>query len=215
MLRALKRTVQSFTGPAYQAEVNEPQFTPDVAKLESYYFQNVFICNQFMRGCSKFRDTLEGNCVKQFSGFTHDKNFVMWMKDLGRESVVFPMQMGPEQMFGKPGETLFGPMAKLLGNVYTMRADQIFKLDELHENGIQFVRSRIKIDIPFVVRNGRALGDLSIQSIPAWAYIGNVSYWSEVINPTSKVYRPVSLYKAKADGDPYYFYSEKREQSRR
>lgn len=209
MLRALLKPFQS-QRPTF--EVEQTPFSPDLAKLEEYFFQNVFIYGEMMRGCQKFSQLLEGNCVKMCNGFTHEDKYVMWMKDLGTESKVFALPIMPDQQMGRG--SLFGIPAKLLGHVYAMRADQIKKLDEYLMNGVEFKRERIKIEVPYVRKHGRTLGDLEVKIIPAWAYIGNTSYWVEQMDPLNERCRGVKHYSNKHSG-LYYFYSEAQEQKRR
>lgn len=201
-----------------QPVVNYTPFTPDMWKLEEYYFQNVFIYNEMMKGCSKFGQFLDGNSVKLSAAFTKDDHYVLWQKKLGEYSTTFALPMSEDQMLGNT--TLFGAPAKILGQVYAMRADQIKKLDEHLENGIQFVRKRIKIEIPYSyvnrsrderIVNGNNAPERKLKVIPAWAYIGRLDYWSEQIDPQGKRFSPVKKYIVGESGEPYYFYAEKLE----
>lgn len=212
MLKALMKPFDRWmASQSPTIQVESTPFTPDLWKLDTYFFQNVFVYNQFMRGCEQYKHVMDGHVVKQFSAFTHDDNYVMWMKDLGLESQAFALPIGPEQVHGST--SLFGLPAKVLGQVYTMRPNQIVKLDEVMQNGVMYTRQRIKVDVPYARRNGKTIMDVEVKTIPCWAYIGRLDYWAEQLNPTDKRHHPVKMYNTKQDREPYYFYSEKNEQN--
>lgn len=214
MIQGLLRKIGfDISSSQYQPEVELTPFTPDLWKLEQYFFQNVFIYNELMKGCSRFSEVMDGNAVKLSVAVTKEDNYVMWMKDLGYLSQAFVLPIGPEHKMGM-GSTL-GIPGKIMGHLYSMRPSQIKRLDDEMQNGIMFKRKRIKIEIPFRYKQGRTTGELQSVVIPAWSYIGNIPYWLEQMDPLNKRCRPVTKYFPRTQIGSYYYYAEKYEKQKR
>lgn len=193
-------------------------YTPDVARLEQFYLQNVFIYNEFMRGCHQFKPVMEGNVRKLGAAFTRQDNFTLWKKNLGDVSEAFAMELFEEHRFGN--SSFFGPPARLLGHIYTMRPYQVMALDKCMLNGVAFKRKRIKVDIPYSLPEdmndpAESARLRRVESINVWAYIGNMDYWSNQMDPKRQRFSPVSTYSIKGEDNPYYFYAQRLEASRK
>ncbi len=182
------------------------KYTPDYWKLCQYYFQNVFICDSQMYGCSQHNQLLAGNSKRHFSCFTQQKLVMMQSG-----AFVAKMEVEEDQIFGK--NSVFGETAHILGQFYSVRPDTIRKLDMHYQNTVMFKRKRIKFTVSYRERDGRSVSERKFETISGWAYMANQEHWVEKFRNNET--RPVSVYQnhdLRSDRlMRYYYYVEKRE----
>jgi len=135
-------------------------------------------------------------------------------------------------MLNTSGLTLprFPPPLKIRGEIHAIQPYQFRELDNLKDNGVQFVRQRVKLlvphrpvyKIPERYSNGKpiplmtdqfSLGEERVTPITAWMYIGVPEYWDELMDAgynAAHLFTTVEHYK---DRRPWLqeYYSMKRE----
>lgn len=162
---------------------SDAKYTPDISYLEKHEYQNVFFSDDLMRG-GRHHDLVASAsktgekplwCGYTFHPFHH------YIKNLGKFS--FPVMLkDPIPNFTRwPAEKL-----KVWGEIYSVRPYRFKELDTLRENGVQFERQRIIVQIPdFKIRSGghsplpRPDKIDRVTTIAVWAYVGIQKYWDD------------------------------------
>lgn len=158
--------------------------TPDVAFLESLEHQLVFVADEFMSVNPKASVLEKLKAKKEFECFSKE-TYTVYQKRLGRESFPIPLSV----------EHKTAPSLQVKGELYSMRSTALFELDKYKENGVQFQRIRVPVNIPvsrykwFKDRKhaeneaGKPLGRsrLLVSSEQftkqVWMYVGIEEYW--------------------------------------
>ena len=180
----------SFAKKLFRPEIIDPEAeawhrqyrrTPDLWYLSQHARQLVFISDDFKMGLPK-HDLIEGQEPIHPSCYTLH-NFTVYKKDLGTHSFPLPFEEGIDfQIHGwyKP------ELARIKGELYALPSHYIWKvLDIEKENGLQFVRKRVSITVPWrEVRYDGLLPFISkdyIRTIRAWMYVARPEYWDDYI----------------------------------
>ena len=190
MFDILKRR-QNFENLTSLVEIDRltPQHTPDMWKLEEVGYTWVFVCDECQAGHRK-HDLVEGGASGMepfFAGYTAEKmgflikrlekmSFPIPFKDLSDNEL--PVWMGKER--------------RIRGEMYGMTAEMIKKLDDYKQNGVQFERMRVNINVPYYkkkrIRSQTYNGTWSVDyqrskdyivTIPAMMYIARPEYWMD------------------------------------
>lgn len=200
MFKAIRRLLpgQHQIDPALLWEAqNEIQFSPDIAWLEQYQTQLVFVVDDLQSHFKNHSLMSDGLCAGLGHAFTRDP-FLMWKKPLGLES--FPIPIVPNanntsivRWYPKP--------AIIKGELYAIRPYAFLALDKHRANGVQFQRRRIRLNYPFheVKKSDDPIFDPNKTALSrtelklhqriflserwyanpsAWMYIGREDYWS-------------------------------------
>ena len=196
-----------------------PTYTPDVPFLETRPYWRVFVVDELMTP-HFMHQQLGDDAEKRMDAFSMDK-FSMWKKDQGNASQIIPL------------ETKFAnvPFLHVMGQLWKVSTPRLFVLDTMKENGVEFIRKRVRLAIPYHYAeiNGeettiRRFMDTSLQ---AWMYVGNDDVWKNrllkgtKINTTSgwehttgrivdgRSYTPVRSYIPKNPllAENYYYYA--------
>lgn len=167
--------------------------TPDIWKLEQSMYQLIFIPDDMMRG--KHNNKLiadagrDGEVPVHPACFTLER-FTFWKKDLGVESFGIPL---PKE-FEPTGYLRVRPTpAKIKGQLYAILSPRIIKLDIHRQNGLQFVRSRQDISLPYrdVTFNSEhpipKISEYRLRTESAWMYVGIPEYWDGLISDMFQV----------------------------
>jgi len=113
--------------------------------------------------------------------FTVDQTFSMWHHE--GQPIVFQ----EKRVKGVPklGSIFKGEPARIRGIALQVRPYQLYKLDALVQNMVQFERKRVTIDIPYheVLYTGKdrliTTGEQHFKKIHAFMYLGLPSYWGD------------------------------------
>lgn len=178
--------------------------TPDIAKLEEYEYQLLFACDETQIRHVK-HNLIEGGIYK-CPGFTQS-GYNYWQPETPFLPVVPMKATGYRNPI--PG---YPPIAKIKGQLFAIRPQRFISLDNYKENGVQFLRERVKLIVPY--RAVKWLSDPSIAPldmepyaieqgnpyiangnvpsmyttkekvviIRAWMYIGVPEYWDKLIS---------------------------------
>lgn len=182
-------------------------YTPDVAVLQRRTDWFLFVPDTMML---KHRDHLKLGCsaFKMLDAISEDK-FTFWKKDLGEVIQTIPLT----ERFGHT------PYANIRGEAFLVKPQTLFRLDTERKNGIEFIRKRVKLKIPYrkvlkVQVTDRAMYEWAINNtdyhegqLNAWMYQGNPEYWSDLIDGGYS-YTPVKSFTPNNPRlEPYYYFT--------
>lgn len=171
-------------------KVEDWHWTPDQWKLEQFFETPVFIPDDMKTGGKNHdivRDITPGGIPLNPIVYTHNK-FLAFKRDLGKEHST-ALIMPPEyQASGFITKGTSPHPGKIQGELYSVYANKLYLLDKHMQNGVKFVRQRVKITYPWrYVSYGKEhpLPRISAHSysdrLTAWMYIGIPSYWDPMI----------------------------------
>lgn len=183
----------------------ETRYTPDVAKLEEFEYQLYFACDDTQRGHPK-HNLLDGDY--KCPGFTQ-QSFNYWFPEVPWDEPSVPMEAEGylNALKGMP------PIAKIKGEIHKVRPSTLISLDIEKQNGIQFLRKKVRIvvphralkwvhdvntippDVEYVADNGLGLTKERVCVLRAWMYVGIPEYWDKLLNMYS--FHSVDTYEAK------------------
>lgn len=182
------------TPQEFYAELQKTKYTPDLAELEQYAWQAIFVCDEFKRKHMK-HDLLGEDAQYQYPAYTQ-KKYQFWDPiDPTEHLVPFEVSMMTKHVVGFP------PIANIKGEVFLIRPRQFLLLDEWKQNTVQFNRRRVRVVVPNRsikwVRdrsqhhffnspeqfyNNKTLTDDEVVTIVrAWMYEGNPSHYDAII----------------------------------
>lgn len=116
--------------------------TPDIAKLEEYEYQLLFACDETQTKHLKHTLIEDGNYV--CPAFTQ-ASFNYWLP----ETPFMPPVPMEGTGYGKYMMPNAPPTAKIKGELHAIRPYQFKELDRYKENGVQFIRRRVKLIVPY------------------------------------------------------------------
>lgn len=196
-----------------------PTYTPDVPFLETRPYWRLFVVDEMMTP-HFMHQQLGDDAEKRMDAFSMDK-FSMWKKDQGNASQIIPL------------ETKFArvPFLHVRGQLWKVSTPRLFVLDSLKENGVEFIRKRVRLAIPY--HYSEVQGEEAVTrrfmdtSLQAWMYVANDAVWKPrllrgtKINVTSgweqytgriidgRTYMPVNSFVPKNPllAENYYYYA--------
>lgn len=186
---------------------HETQYTPDIATLESYKYQIVFVVDEFKRGFPAHELISSGRCVSLGRAYTRDP-FLCWKKPDGANSFPIPIIATDETVSVVPW---FPRPSKIKGELYAISSSTMRKLDTHRKNGVQFTRQRVRLTYPYrqLKRNEyifppswefisktelamhmaefpeQTLTEFLYHHPSAWMYIGRTTYWEHQFGETA------------------------------
>ena len=186
---------QSWFGKLHPHSVD--RFTPDLAELEMRSHHLLFAYHD-----PKVEET------RLAVGLTSSTNFVMYKKDLGKESFPIALRPNEDQKFGN--SSFLGDPARVCGNLYLVPTKVIKDLDSRTLNGVWFQREKVSIDIPNRKLNcSNTPGPMILDVIDAWMYVARMDYWNEQLDGKNVLFKKVALRPANNEIiGKYYFYNE-------
>lgn len=170
----------------------ETKYTPDIAVLEQHEWQLYFAHDETQSG--HLKHDLLGESKYQMPGFTQ-KSFNYW--DGGPVFGAVPLEATG---FIKPLPG-WPDIAKIKGQIFLIRPKAFLTLDDYKENGVQFVRTKGRVIVPY--RLTKFLHDTSYPDIElewvseqghigltkekvcvikAWMYTGVPAFWDKLIS---------------------------------
>jgi hypothetical protein len=178
------------------------KYTPDIIKLEQSQAQLLFVCDETMRE-HREHHLLEVDGVKDHcDAFTVDF-FSMFKKKLGLETIAFPLGV----------RFMTAPWARIRGELYEVPTNVIPNpfclLDTYHENGVQSIRVRVNLIVPYYRRvyGQEPSHKVRYEKIRAWMYVGIPLQWHDLID-NGYHFTPVKTFTPnKPNSSPYYHFT--------
>lgn len=186
--------------------MNESQedcsFTPDIAKLERYKYQLIFVYDEMMLGHDQHK-TLNSEADRLSKAITKNK-YTLWKRKLGKQSY-------PVAMDQKYHNLLLAPIK---GELYRMRPRHFILLDSYKDNGVRYYRKRIDVIVPWreVIRHKTTNVVITRAErrteVKAWMYIGVPDFWDEIID-AGFMSSPVRCFQPNdPKASPYYMFTK-------
>lgn len=205
LTQAIRTIVPSYgySQPAreeFLAELERTKFTPDIAVLEEYEWQAIFVTDELKKKFLK-HDLLGPDKDYCFPAFTQ-KAYHYWQSNQPWEGAIpFECSQLRNHIVGWP------PIGKIKGEVYLIRPQAFLDIDAYKQNTVQYVRDRIRLVVPFrriewrkdiydkafgplepnghfpVDYNGKATLTTPehTYTVRAWFYSGKPEYWDPII----------------------------------
>lgn len=170
------------------------RFTPDISQLEEAEFRLFFFPDDFRRDCLSYPKVMEHSAFEAMA-FTKDP-FNFYVKNNGDSLLPIALEAKTPSNFVKN--------APIFGELHSVRSSHIPMLDIHRQNGVQFIRKRVKITLPFryLIRgnedeDGRelprvlqgkehlldpVLSSEKLAEIKPWMYVGNPDYWNPLLD---------------------------------
>ncbi len=200
MLEALKFWGKPAT--PVQRPVFDWDWTPDQTKLEQFFQQLLFVADDMKIGGKNHDLLMEITPTKTPENpvvYTHNK-FLCYKQDLGKHHSTAILMPPEYQQSGFVNDWDRPYPCKVRGELYAVQSNKLYLLDKHMQNGVKFVRQRVRISYPWrYVAYGKEhpLPKISPHSytdrITAWAYIGVPHYWDPNIGGVlAKAMTPVS-----------------------
>lgn len=165
--------------------------TPDALRLTEQQFQLLFVADRMKVGFSQY------SLISEHSAFVclafTQKDFNFYHRKLPFIDDLVPLPADPPSGFV--------PNAKIFGELHSVESLRLTELDNIKENGVQFIRTRVPLVVPYRQmiledyqdEEGRPLpialqgkrGVLSPQRVhlvKAWMYVGNPDYWTPMLD---------------------------------
>lgn len=200
---AVRKIVPSYGLPDASAMLHQSmaltKFTPDIDILEGYEWQLVFVADELKKDHAKHH--LMGVEAKyNFPAFTQ-KSFTYWTGPPWDSPI--PMRAEHDSILSR----IVGmpPVAKIKGEIYSIRPRSFIDLDTYKENTVQFQRERVRLVVPYrkllwlrdkdldpLFKVQQALGQAALTKsimhtpettciIKAWMYIGRPAFWDPLL----------------------------------
>jgi hypothetical protein len=176
-----------------------PAFTPDIARLQQYKVQLLFVYDECMK--QHQRHSLIQPAEFQCTAFTEGQ-FSLWKKKLGKESFPIPLNTSSSM----------APHSIIKGELWAIPPDNLVQLDNHKLNTVQFIRKRVRLIVPYTqqvwardrdtsarIYNLATPPNSSILQVPrtalikAWMYVGIDSFWDDQLD-AGYLFSPVRNY---------------------
>lgn len=194
-------------------ELSQTKFTPDIARLEQYEWQLLFVVDELKKDHIK-HDLLGVERALKFPGYTQ-KPFRFWMpNDPTMSPIPTETSEGHNVLNNIVG---WPPAVKIKGELWKIRSQQFITLDTYKQNTVQFSRKMVRIIVPhravvwlkdhnldpeFGVQDPTARRDYSGSSIKhskeivtiirCWMYVAKPTFWDPII--TAYDFSPVETF---------------------
>ena len=185
MFQALRKLLPGSTPPA--SGPHDWDFTKDQWVLEQFIQQLLFIpkgMEDLIQDIPEEDDVF----VKEINDSVYtDANFLAYKWDVGADreySLVMPGDFKPSGFFGNGTPP---PPARVRGSLHLVWADKMFYLDKAQQNGVKYVRQRIRVIYPYrqVTYSKTSpiptISNHCFKMITAWVYVGVPAYWDDRI----------------------------------
>lgn len=193
--------------PEFLIEANRRnRFTPDIGLLERHPFQMVFVYDELRRDGHQYKDLLSEHSAYAGTAFTK-WNYTLLRQELGEASRGIMLD----------ANYTYPKARKVKGEVLFVESKRISWLDTYKENGIQFLRQKIVVLVPYydqvrlpsLQEGGRHKSEYEavfgqgrvnvkvpkMQEHHVWAYMAIPEYWDPLLD-NGYIYRAVDLFQA-------------------
>jgi len=138
--------------------IEKRKYSPDIAQLEQFEHQLVFVCDELMP-LHRNHGLVEGY-TDTWTAFTLNP-YTMFKKKLGEQS--WPVVL--DKKFSQV------PFTHVKGELYALRPGRFKELDTYYKNGVDIVRRRVMLLVPYLYRNTQEARLVAGEEIlPAWTY---------------------------------------------
>jgi hypothetical protein len=149
------------------------QFTPDILDIQQLYAVNVFVYNECMASGPK-HTTLGPNAKYGGLAYTESSDFVLYKKELGNETFPIAFPVTDEQKIGM--STLIGDPGQVMGEVWSIRPDDLISLDYYMLNTVRFNRKPVNITIPYRADTNSEFEPVTKE---VFMYVGDLDHWKD------------------------------------
>lgn len=181
------------------------QYTQDMATIEQFKFQLLFVPDRMMRSHPDYGLIAEHSfCLGRT--FTV-KPFAMYKRCLAKETYPIPLEAKGEVEAYDPfriGEHMQVP-CRIGGELHSVRPYQFFELDKYKENGVKFERKRVPLVVHHHVRTTSNELKARVTIAKAWMYVGIPEYWEPQLD-AGNLFKPVRRYQARNTNLGWYTY---------
>lgn len=180
------------------------QFTPDYPQLSQKKSHLVFIHDDMMQTQQNHKLVVDGS-LSGFYPFTYGyttRRFSFVKKELALKS--FPVALDLRDTSELPA--FMANTSRIRGEIYAVRPQTLIDLDTHRQNGVQFQRTRVNINIGTRKlrrhnRNEKAghpnveyvLGKEEMFSQQCWMYIGREDYWKDQLEAGFFDFKPIDI----------------------
>lgn len=225
MLGLLKKIIPSRHGPDAQWIAEASQVypnTPDLTWLSRRPFHLLFVYGSQMRGHPQHELVIEHGAYSA-TAYT-DGKFSMWKKRLGKAS--FPIAL--EGSGWRRPDWDVPKHARVQGELYALKWEQLLELDKHFQNTLEFERKRIPLLIPYHKlysipgtplqlqieeslgmphKNSVVTTEKQVENVRAWVYIGKPEFWDDQLE---HYFAPVDVFRSRVGwiNDYYAFTKE-------
>jgi hypothetical protein len=183
---ALRKEIQA------ESVLSGAEFTPDIFHLEQFKSQLLFVHDD-MAQLQPNHDLIKEGSLSGFYPFNYGyttKSYSFLKKNLGLKS--FPIALDIPIDVANQLPTYMSEEYRIRGELYAIRPLQFLKLDTHRQNGVQFIRRRVNINIGYkklyhhsitdskgVYHSEYNLGKEQMLTVQAWMYVGREEYWRD------------------------------------
>lgn len=179
------------------------QFTPDYHIIGARKGNLVFIHDDMMMGQPNHELVRYGlSGFKPFAyGYT-TKHFSFVKKNLGLKS--FPIAVDLRDSSNMPMHV--AQTSRIRGEIYALRPQTIITLDTHRQNGVQFKRVPVNINVGsqkmrrshWFDAEGRTQFEYSLDkeemvTVPCWMYVGREEYWKDQLESEFFSFKPIDI----------------------
>lgn len=182
----------------------EAEFTPDLWMLEQKKSHLVFIHDDMMQ-TQPNHSMVQAQSLSGFYPFCYGytaRRYSFVKKNLGLQS--FPIALNLRETDNLP--YWMADSQRLRGEVYAIRTPGIIALDNHRQNGVQFERLKVMINIGHrknykhtttdskgIVHIDYSLGKEEMTSVMAYMYVGREDYWKDQLEAGFFDFTPVPI----------------------
>jgi len=202
--RAARQHQDSFL--RYLEDLPRPEFTPDLWLLEQKK-AHLFFIHDDMAQLQPFHDLVKAGSLSGFYpmnyGYTA-KKFTFVKKNLGLKSFPIALDLPFEDREKLP--QYMSNEHRIRGEIYAIRPRQIVELDNHRQNGVQFQRIRVNINIGFrkLMRHsitsstGKKYSEYNLTkeemiSQEMCMYVGRRDYWMDQLESGFFDFQPIDI----------------------
>lgn len=187
-----------------------PHRTPDIGELEAQFFNPIFVCDEMMMNSDVHKDfIIPGSATGYFPISTcyTSKKFYFVEKNLGKSS--FPIAFESLENDGELPVHL-ARKSRIRGELFYLRGCQFIHLDNYKINGVQFLRKKVRVHIPYFkimrehwfneygnIQNNWLRTPEHVVSVEAHMYVGVEEYWKDQLFAETGFFdfKPVTVFK--------------------
>lgn len=182
-----------------------PEFTPDLWELEQKKEHRVFIHDDMMQLQPNHELVRQGS-LSGFYPFQYGyttKKFSFIQKELGLKS--FPIALDLRDL-AEELPMYIADSHRIRGEVYAVRTPTLIALDNHRQNGVQFQRRRVNINIGYKKlykshwfnafgnkKYNYQLGKEEMLSVECWMYVGRNEYWKDQLLADAFNFNPIDI----------------------
>lgn len=182
-----------------------PEYTPDLWELEQKKEHRVFIHDDMMQ-LQPHHELVRAGSLSGFYPFQYGyttKKFSFVEKDLGLKSIPIALDL---RDLAEELPVYIGESHRIRGEVYAVRTNTLIELDNHRQNGVQFERRRVNINIGYKKlwrshwfnafgnkQYAHTIGKEEMISVECWMYLGREEYWKDQLLADAFKFNPIQV----------------------